>query len=72
MSNLIESGVATGGETVIANKVLAELQLKCYKAYEELQAAAKLDNAAEACTEISEKIAEEVHLACVELVNNMK
>lgn len=72
MSNLIESGVATGGEIVIANKVLDELQEKCYKAYEELQAAAKLENAADACTEISEKIAKEVHLACVELVNNMK
>jgi len=72
MSNLIESGVATGGEVVVANKVLAELQNKCYQAYEDLKAAAQGENAADACTEISEKIAEEVHKACVELVNNMK
>ena len=72
MSNLIESGAATGGEIVAANKLLEDLQAQCYAAYAELQAAAQGENAAAACTEISMKIAEIVHLACVELVNNIK
>ncbi len=72
LSNLASTKELTDEQKANVAATVEGLQEQCYAVAAQLAEAAKGENAAAACTELSMKTAETVHKALVELVNSIK